>query len=321
MGFLLAAAAFVCVLLLAGEVYFILVSISRPEVREARRRLRALAATAHGAGEIDIVKRKALSEVPLLNRFLLNLPWAGRMERLLEIADSPYPAGFYMLGAMLLALSGWFVFSLIFKSWLTALPVALLAGGLPFWSLLKRKRKRLAALSRELPDALDMVARAMKAGHALTGGLRMVAEEFEGPVGVEFGKTLEEINFGLGAPEALKNLAARVNQPDVDFLVISVLIQRETGGNLAEILENLSHIIRERFKFKGKIRALSAEGRLSAIILAAIPILVAFALMILNPKYLKVLTADPIGNVLLVFSVVTMVLGIFVMKRMVNIEV
>ena len=128
---------------------------------------------------------------------------------------------------------------------------------------------------RQLPEALELVSRSLKAGHAFTGGLKMVAEEFGDPVGVEFGRTLDEINFGVGVPEALTNLTQRIECEDLKFFAVSVIIQRETGGNLAEILESLGRLIRERFKFQGRVRVLSGEGRISAIVLVAIPFFIA----------------------------------------------
>ena len=174
---------------------------------------------------------------------------------------------------------------------------------------------------RQLPDALDLVARALKAGHAFTGGLRMVAEELGDPIGTEFEKTLNEINFGVGVPEALKNLSNRVDCPDLKFFITSVIIQRETGGNLAEILTKITSLIRERFKLQNRVQVLASEGKLSAIILIAIPFVIALALSVLNPVYIKTLFTDPIGKILVAFALIMMIIGIFVMKRMIQIKV
>ena len=174
---------------------------------------------------------------------------------------------------------------------------------------------------RQLPDALDLVARALKAGHAFTGGLRMVADELGDPIGSEFEKTLNEINFGVGVPEALKNLPNRVDCPDLKFFITSVIIQRETGGNLAEILTKITYLIRERFKLQNRVQVLAAEGKLSAIILIAIPFVIALALSVLNPGYIKTLFIDPIGKVLVAFALIMMIIGVFVMKRMIQIKV
>ena len=174
---------------------------------------------------------------------------------------------------------------------------------------------------RQLPDAMDLIARSLKAGHAFTGGLKMVADEFDDPMGTEFDKTLNEINFGVGVIEGLKTLANRVDCRDLKFFVISVILQRETGGNLAEILENIARLIRERFKLHGHIRVLSAEGKLSAIILIALPIFVVFALSIINPEYINTLIIDPLGRIMSAFAIFMMIVGVFVMRRLIKIRV
>jgi tight adherence protein B len=151
--------------------------------------------------------------------------------------------------------------------------------------------------------------------------MKLAADEFDDPLGPEFDETLDEINFGVGVHDALKNLVNRVDCPDLKYFVVSVILQRETGGNLAEIIESIAHIIRERFKFKGKIRTLSAEGRLSAIILTSLPFLVAIAIRIINPEYMKALYTEPAGKVMAVVAASMMIVGIIIMKRMVQIKV
>ncbi len=174
---------------------------------------------------------------------------------------------------------------------------------------------------RQLPDAIDLIVRALKAGHAFSGGMKMVADEFADPVGTEFEKTMDEINFGVSTADALKNLIKRVDCPDVKFFVISVIIQMETGGNLAEILEKISYLIRERFKLQGRIRVLSAEGKLSAIVLIAIPFLISFYLMLVNPDYLKPLFTDPIGRFMVVLAIAMMIIGVLLIKKLISFRV
>ena len=151
--------------------------------------------------------------------------------------------------------------------------------------------------------------------------MKLAADEFEDPLGPEFSITLDEINFGLGVPEALKNLVKRVDCSDLTFFVVSVILQRETGGNLAEIMQNIAHLIRERYKFYGKVKTLAAEGKLSAFILTLMPFAVAGALFIVNKKYIMTLFTEHIGKVMCGVALVLMVIGAFVMSRIVNIEV
>jgi tight adherence protein B len=149
----------------------------------------------------------------------------------------------------------------------------------------------------------------------------MVADELGDPIGTEFEKILNEINFGVGIAEALKNLAHRVECPNLKFFIVSVVIQRETGGNLAEILAKIAALIRERFNLQNRVQVLSAEGKLSAIILITIPFFIALALSIINPGYIKTLIIDPVGKRLVGFAFIMMIIGIFVMKRMIQIKV
>jgi Flp pilus assembly protein TadB len=149
----------------------------------------------------------------------------------------------------------------------------------------------------------------------------MVAEEFPDPAGTEFGKAFDEINYGVGVSQALKNLAERVDVADLKFFVVSVIIQRETGGNLAEILENISYLVRERFKLVGHVKGLTAEGRLSATILCILPFVMAFVLFLINPEYMKTLFDDPLGPVLIGSALFMIFLGIIAMKRITKIRV
>jgi tight adherence protein B len=172
-----------------------------------------------------------------------------------------------------------------------------------------------------MPDALDLVARALKAGHAFSGGITMAAEEFDDPLGTEFSEMVNEINFGVSVPEALKNLTGRVECEEMKYFAMGVILQRETGGNLAELIQTLANLIREKFRFEGKVRVLSAESRLSAVILALLPFLVGGWLWISNPSYLAPLVTEPFGQMLLLLAGILMVVGILIMKRMASIKV
>jgi tight adherence protein B len=239
----------------------------------------------------------------------------------LEQANARYPIGFYLLLSILLVFIVIGGGSIITAYQLILIPLGLFFGIMPFFFLYSKRRKRMQKFTRQLPDALELIARSLKAGHTFSGGMKMVGEEFSDPIGTEFNKTLDEINFGIAIHDALKNLAKRVDCPDLKFFVVAVIIQRETGGNLAEILGNISYLIRERFKLQGKIRALSAEGRFSAIVLVALPFIVILALSIINPAYISILINEPIGNILIVSALIMMIAGIFVMKKIIAIKV
>jgi len=184
-----------------------------------------------------------------------------------------------------------------------------------------KRKKRIRKFEEQLPEVLDLIARSLKAGHAFSSGLRLVTEEMEEPVSSEFEKTLNEINFGISTQDALVNLANRIPLDDLRFFVISVNLQRETGGNLAEILENLGRLIRERFKLNGHVRVLSAQARLSSYILTAIPFIVGLGLNFIAPKFFEPFFENPSGKYILGLGVVWMIIGIIAMKKLVRIRV
>jgi tight adherence protein B len=321
MNILLAIGLFIVVLLMVEAGYFGLRSIWKTEKQLVRRRLHSIAATSEEYEMIDLSRKSSFSQISWLNQILSRLRWTARVQRALEMANLPYPLGFFVLLSILLAALGYLAGSLKITNPLFLLPGAVLLGMTPFFYIFFKKGKRMHHFQRQLPDVLDLIARSLKAGHALSGGLKMVVDEFGDPIGIEFAKTLNEINLGVGVPEALKNLSQRVDCLDLNFFVTSILIQRETGGNLAEILENIARLIRERFKLFGRIRALSAEGKFSAIILVVLPFLIALVISLLNPGYIQILIVDPIGPVFIAIALTLMILGIITMSRMIKIKV
>ncbi len=319
MDLLIGIGTFICVVLLIEGGSMVFRSLRSPEEKEIRRRLNRLTSLEYD--NIDIVRKRMLSEVPWLNQKLLKLKWAGSAGLLLEQAGTRHTLGFYVLVSAFLAFLGFAVGSWLQLSYFVSILPGACLGSLPLFHILKKKRKRMEKFQGQLPEALDLVARALRAGQALPGSLKMVADEMDDPIGDEFDKTLNEINFGVGVPEALKNLANRVDCLDLKFFVIAVVIQRETGGNLAEILENIARIIRERFKLHGRIRILAAEGKLSAAILTGLPFVTAFVLLLANPDYIKILIRDPLGRALAGLVLSLMILGIFAMRKMIAIKV
>jgi tight adherence protein B len=321
MEILIGLGIFILTVLVIEEGYVVIKAIRRPELKNIQRRLRTLSIAQHSNKAIDIEKKQTLSQVSWLNRFLLNTRGIQKIERILEQADTTYPMGFFILLSLLLFAAGYLAISFFTSNRLFIIAAASCLFMIPALYIHFKRKKRMQKFQRQLPDALELVARALKAGHAFTGGLKMIAEEFDDPVGTEFDRTLNEINFGVGAPEALKNLSGRVDCDDLKFFIVSVIVQRETGGNLAEIIENLSLLIRERFKLQGRVRVLSAEGKFSAIVLIAIPFFIVFALSIINPEYIGVLIEDPIGKIMAFCAIAMMAMGIYVMRKMIAIRV
>lgn len=321
MDILIGIGIFITVILLIEGAYVGIRAVRNSEKIRIRKRLRSLSAGGMKSAEIDIVRRRILSEVPWLNRILLRITQMHKLDRLLEQANTRLPLGFFILMTFFLGSAGYFVGKFVGVKPIGLIVISILLAMLPFLYLYLKKQKRMARFQEQLPEALDLVARALKAGHAFSGGLKMVSDEFGDPIGTEFSKTLDEINFGVGVNEAMKNFARRVDCQDLEFFVVSVIVQRETGGNLAEILEKIAYLIRERFKLYGHIRALAAEGKLSAIILVALPPLIATYLVFVNPKYISLLIEDPIGIGMAITAVLLMISGIIAMKRMIAIKV
>jgi tight adherence protein B len=259
--------------------------------------------------------------VPFLNQILAHIPRLQRLDRLLLQANAQYRLGVFILLAVLLGLTGFLGSSLIITNHLISTIIAGSLGSIPFFYLRLKKKKRMEKFQRQLPEGLELIARSLKAGHAFPGAMKLVADEFDDPLGPEFHKTQDEINFGVSVGDALKNLADRIDCPDLKYFVICVILQRETGGNLAEIIESIAYIIRERFKLFGKIRILASEGKLSAIILIAIPFLVIIALRFMNPDYINVLFSDPAGKTVAGIAAFMMATGIIAMIKMVKIKV
>jgi tight adherence protein B len=295
--------------------------MNSPSPTKLRKRVRAISMGDHSAEAPDILRKRTLSTVPALNEILSRVPGVNALDRLVQQANVQYPPSVFALLALVLALAGYYVCYFMTRNPAVSLLVGALLAGIPFSYLLIKKKNRMHKFLRQLPEALDLIGRGLRAGHAFTTGLKLAAENFGDPLGPEFDETLDEINFGVSVPDALKNLAQRVDCPDLKFFVVSVVIQRETGGNLAEIIENIARIVRERFKFEDKLRVLSAEARFSAKVLVAFPFLILIALRFMNPEYVNLLFEDPIGTKMLAVAGFMMVFGIFVMVRMVKIRV
>lgn len=312
---------FIVSLSLIEAAYFAFRNLWNPEVKGVRRRLRSFSIPEHENTGIDITRKRRSSEAPWLNRLLFRFGWTEKLDRLMEQSGIQKSLGSFIGLSIILAFVGFLGGSALASNPLTLLACVVFPGMLPFLYIYSKKKQRMNKCERQLPDAMDLIARALRAGHSFASGLRMVADELGDPIGTEFDKALNEINFGVAVPEAMKGLANRIDCPDLKFFVISVIVQRETGGNLAEILENIAHLVRERFKLQGRVRALSAEGRLSAVIMIAIPFVMALVLYLVNPEYLGLLFTDPIGKRMVTFAILMMIVGIVVMKKMIHIRV
>jgi tight adherence protein B len=319
MTFFIAAAISIAVFCIIEGIFLFLKSRSNPEIKRIKKQLKEL--SGQSRAEVSLLGHaRPLSDVPWLNSFLIRIPLALRMDNFLIKTGVSYPLGVFLLLSAVLALAGFFLLEIVSRVGLLSF-LGLVLGLAPFAVLNHIKKRRMKKFEEQLPDALSMIARSLRAGHSLSGGLELVGQEFPDPLGPEFTRTVTQITFGVGIEQALRNLTARVDCPDMKFLVVSVIVQRESGGNLGEIIENIGKLIRERYTLQGKVRALAAEGKLSAIILIALPIVIAVVILAINPDYIKLLFFDPLGRMLVIITVVMMLFGVAVIKKMINIKV
>jgi tight adherence protein B len=297
-------------------------AIRHPDRSKIKEKLRKIRSQRREEDLPDLTRKRVMSDVPLLNQILLRITLLERLDRLVHLAHSQYPPGFYILLALLFAGSASLVLYHFMGVYiLLTIGIAIVFGSLPFLYLVYMKNRRMNKFQAQLPESLDLMARSLRAGHAFSTGMKLAADEFDDPLGTEFEITLDEINFGLGVPDALKNMLKRVDCVDLNFFVIAVILQRETGGNLAEVMENIAYLIRERYKIYGQIQTLAAEGKLSMYVLLALPFFVFGGIFFANPEYIMMLVREPAGKIMCVIALIMMAIGAYVMKKMVDIEV
>lgn len=321
--YIFAILTFVAVVLVIEALYLSWNASKGPEAGRVARRLRVLAAgnAASGAPAASMIRNRLLSQTPSLQRLLLEVPRVNAFDRFLEQSGLSWSVSdccALMLAALLVALAATSYAGL---PWAICLAFSGVAALLPVWHAKRAKTKRLQRIELQLPDALDMMSRAMRAGHAFPTALKMVGDEMSAPLGNEFKIAIDEVNFGVAMPAAMMHLAERVPSTDLRYFVIAVLIQRETGGNLTQLLDSISRIIRERITLLGQVRVLSAEGRLSAWILSLLPFGAGAMVQLTNPEFLKILFVDPAGRKLLIGALLLMLVGIAIMGKVIRIRV
>jgi tight adherence protein B len=249
------------------------------------------------------------------------IPNAENVNLLYEQADVPFSFKRFMIIVAGFAVAG-AGFSIGFRLSIYAIPVgAAFMSALPFFWLILRRRKRIKQFLGKMPEAVELIGRALRAGHGLAAGLHLVAEEMTGPISDEFNRVFEEQNLGIPIELALRNMADRIPVMDVRFFVIAVIIQRSTGGDLAEVLDKIGRLIRQRFELAGLVRTLTAEGRLSGIVLLAMPPSLLAYLCYSNYEYMSTLFTTPTGVKMLSITAVGQLVGAFVIKKIVAIKV
>ncbi len=312
--------AFLAVMFFATGALYVARAQANKRVRD---RLQDVVLLSDGdeAARAVILRDMELSSIPFLNDMLKTAKWAQKLDNLLVQGDISLRLGTFILLMAVLGVAGFFVMSSILHRPLIGLPVGLFTAALPLFWARHRKAKRVRKFEQLFPDSLDMLNRALRAGLALNGAIQIVADESPDPVGKEFRVLFEENRLGLDMREALKKLAGRVDSTELRLFVTAVILQRETGGNLAEILERAAAIIRDRFRILGDIRTLTAQARLSGLILTILPLVMAAVAYVVAPQYLKGLVVDPIGHVLIFAAIALQIVGFLIIRRIVSIKV
>lgn len=295
------------------------------EASKVRKRIRArLDLLEHSSNRPNmqtVLRQKYLRRLSPLEAALEQLPLMERLAQVIEQGGHEYRAYRVLLLGVVLAVVAGLGLWLLLKIWWAALLLALVVFWVPILKVSSDRARRFAAFEEGLPDALDAMCRALRAGHPFNETLRLVAEEHKGPVAHEFGLTFADINYGNDVRRAMLGLLERMPSMTVMMLVTSILIHRDTGGNLTEVLERLASLIRGRFRFQRKVKTLSAEGRMSAWVLVAIPFVLSAAIMLTSPTYLPMLIKEPIGQKLVMAAFVAMLLGILWIRRIIRIQV
>lgn len=243
-----------------------------------------------------------------------------RLQREMLRADIYTDVGLF-LGLVLLMATCGFILGALWGSLLLGLILAVGLGYGPFLFLAVKKREKSALVEKHMPEVMELLARSMRAGHTLSSAMELASKETPHPLGTELGVAYEEQQLGMSMADALEHMVARIASRDFRYFVTAVLIQSETGGNLAEIMEKIGHLIRERLKLRGKVRSLTAEGRLSALILGGLPFVMAGIIYLIQPKYINMLFTDPIGQKMAIFGLIAMTLGIISMKKIIRIKI
>jgi tight adherence protein B len=295
------------------------------DAKRTRLRQRLSDALLHSAHtediEVILARNELMSEIPLVNRSLVRIQAALQLKRMLDQADLHItPSRLIMFSGMAGMLAAMAV-AVISISVLAMVGAGVFAASLPFVHVWWRRKKRFDAFLENLPDALDLMSRSLSAGHAFPEALHMVSTEMPEPIATEFRKTYEEQNLGLSLKLAMENLTDRIPLLDLKMCVTAVMIQRETGGNLAEILEKVAYTIRERFRIMGDLKTLTTSSRMSAWLLCALPIFVTFVITAMNPEYMSILWKDHRGHYLIAAALFLQLTGMLIVRKILDIKI
>ena len=294
---------------------------SRQMRKKLQARLNEIEAETDGESFSSLLRQKYLRDLSPMERQLEDLPIMQHLARIIAQAGHKYLAYRVALVSFAMALTTAVITWSMTRSVMISLAGLAFGGALPMLKIYRDRTSRMQQFEEQLPDAIDMVKRALRAGHPFNGAIKLVADEMDDPVAAEFGTTFADINYGNDVRRAMMGLLHRVPSVTVMALVTSVLVQRETGGNLAEILDRIASVVRGRFKLQRKIKTLSAEGRMSAWILALVPFVLFAVVWITTPEYLPVLLEEEAGQKMIIYAVVSGIIGMFWIRKIIRIEV
>jgi tight adherence protein B len=313
-----AVLAFLAVVLSLEGLFNLWQSKHGAEAKRIRQRMAALSGESHREATLERAQER---KDDWLSRILVGTGDGSRLDRWVSAAGTQTTATELVAWTAVLVVVGAVVPSFMKLPTSFSLALALALGAVPWLVVGQKRAARIRRFEHQLPEALDMMARALRAGHAFPSAIKMCGEETAEPLGRDLRIFSDELNYGMPMQQALQNFAGRVPVDDVRFFSVAVMIQRESGGNLAELLEKISGIIRERLKLHGQVRTLTAEGRFSAIVLVGLPLFMAFILNLINPKMTSMLWTDPAGQKMVGVALVMMILGVLWMRKLIRIRV
>jgi tight adherence protein B len=322
MQLLFAALIFLIIFLIIAAV---LVYKTGPEEGEIiRGRLEAIekgAIFTKNALGLELIRDELMSSIPAVNKMLVRWLWPTRLRNFIGQAGMQVRPGKLLLISIVIGLAFLEVAGILTGHWVFAVCVGIPAAFLPLIFVAVKRVRRLGAFEREFPEVIELLSRSVRAGHSFAAGMEIVATDLPEPAASEFRTTFDEQRFGLPVRDALLNLCERIPLVDVRLFIIALLVQKETGGNLAEILDNLAHVIRERFRIAGEVRVRTAQGRLTASILILLPVFMIVALRVIDPAYVNLLFTEQLGQIMVAVAAALQIIGGIIVWRIVKIKV
>lgn len=309
---------------LAYAIFNLVSDLRKVDAKRVSKRLKeregAFDSTSDQSAKESILRRQ-LQQTSPVGQFLVKLRLVARLQRTLEKANIPWSATAFLINVVGITAAVYIVTNLFDLARWISIASTLGTFFLPLIAVWYRARRRIIRFVNQLPDVFELMSQALRAGHSLANAILLISQQLPDPVGTEFARVFHEQNLGIKLDDSLKDMAHRVDIMDVRFFVTAVLIQRQTGGDLAEVLDNISDVIRERIKLFGTVRALTAEGRLSGYVLLALPVVVFIVELVLNPTYANVMIEEPLGQHMLIGAGVSQLLGLALIQKIINIKV